>query len=185
MAEQEFKLDTRFSDRPKAYVRPLAALVAVAGIALIILSVTTGLSSRLLPMEDKYLNDLVPQAPDGAEPLSLKSLQHQATDTSISISGTVGNRTQYTMVGLQAVIDIKDKFGFQTQTVNVPLEPKDVPAGGLAAFQTTIMVPGQVAGYAVRFQLIDGPFVPHKDEHAPALPPPEQPRAPAPQGAVK
>src|SRR5262245_6115440 len=86
MAEHDFKLDTRFSDRPRTYVRPLATAVAIAGIVLIILTMTTGISARLLPMEDKYLIALIPQAPDGAEPLSLKTLQHQANETTAMVS---------------------------------------------------------------------------------------------------
>src|SRR5881409_252022 len=123
MAEHEFKLDTRFSDRPSTFVRPAAIIFAVIGITVIILSMTTGLASRLLPMEDKYLVALIPQAPDGAQPLSLRTLEHQATDTEVTVSGTVFNRTEFTVAGLQAVIDIHDKFGFTTQSVAVPLEP--------------------------------------------------------------
>ena len=170
MAEHEFKLDTRFSDRPRTYVRPIATAVAIAGIVLIILTMTTGISARLLPMEDKYLIALIPQAPDGAQPLALKMLQHQANETMVTVSGTVLNRTQYTITGLQAVLDIHDKFGFTTQSVTIPLDPKDVPAGSAATFQTTVMLTSPLAGYAIRFQLIDGPFVPHKDERAEALP---------------
>ena len=165
MAEHEFKLDTRFSDRPPTYLRPAATIFAVIGITVIILTMTTGLASRLLPMEDKYLAALIPQAPDGAEPLSLQTLEHEITDNILTVKATVFNRTEFTISGLQAVVDIHDKFGFTTQSVAVPLEPKDLPSRGMAAFQTTItLTTNPLAGYAIRFQLADGPFVPHKDE---------------------
>jgi hypothetical protein len=132
---------------------------------------TTSFASRVLPMEDQYFVALIPQAPDGAEPLALRSIDHMETDTMLTVSGTVFNRTTFTITGLQAVIDIHDKFGFTTQSANVPLEPKDVPAQAAATFQSTITLQNPLDGFAVRFQLMDGPFVPHKDERAPAAPP--------------
>jgi hypothetical protein len=179
MAEHEFRIDTRFSDRPNKYAKQMWALAAAAGIVLIILTMTTGISARLLPMEDKYLIALIPKASDGAEPLALKTLQHELKENQFTVSGTVQNRTEYTITGLQAVLDIHDKFSFTTQSVNIPLDPKDVPAGGLAAFQTTVMPASPPAGYAIRFQLINGPFVPHRDEH-PLTPTPAPTESPAP-----
>jgi hypothetical protein len=172
MADNDFRLDTRYSGRPNPYVRPAAVAFAVVAIVIIILTMTTSLASRVLPMEDQYFVALIPQAPDGAEPLALRSIDHMETDTMLTVSGTVFNRTAFTITGLQAVIDIHDKFGFTTQSASIPLEPKDVPAQAAATFQSTIMLKNPLAGFAVRFQLMDGPFVPHKDERAPAVVPP-------------
>jgi hypothetical protein len=175
MADNDFRLDTRYSARPNPYVRPAAVAFAVVAIAIIILSMTTSFASRVLPMEDQYLVALIPQAPDGAEPLALRSLEHMETDNMITVRGTVFNRTAFTVTGLQAVIEIHDKFGFTTQSTRVDLDPKDVPSQAAATFQSTIMLPSPVAGFAVRFQLIDGPFVPHRNElPAPVPVPPGQ-----------
>src|SRR5262249_47780919 len=145
MPEKDFRLDTRFSDRPSPYIRPAAIVFAVVGITIIILSMTTGFASRVLPMEDRYLTALIPQAPDGSEPLALRSIEQEITDTMATISGTVYNRTTFTITDLQAVINIRDKFGFNTQTVNVPLDPKDVPAQAAATFRSTIMLSSPLA----------------------------------------
>ena len=166
MAEKEFKLDTRFSDRPKTWVRPVAVIVAVACIGGIVLTMVTGVSSRMLPMEEQYLLALIPPAPDSAEPLSLRMLDHQLMDDMFTVSGAVLNRTDYSITGLQTVVQIQDRFGFTKQTVTIPIRPEIVPPQGTGTFQTTLMLSEKLSGYSIKFQLVDGPFVPHKDERA-------------------
>jgi hypothetical protein len=166
MAEHEFKLDTRFSDRPKTWIRPAAVLAAVLGVAGIILTMTTNVASRILPMEDRYLLALIPQAPDGAEPLSLRTLEHDLTDDKLTVSGTVQNRTDYSIAGLQVVIQIQDRFGFTKQTVSFPVQPEMIPTQGTGTFQANVPLSEKLSSYSIKFQLADGPFVPHRDERA-------------------
>jgi hypothetical protein len=186
MAAGDFRLDTRYSSRQNPFIRPAAVIFAVVAIIIIISSMTTNLAARLLPMEDKYLVAIIPQAPDGSEPLSLTALEEmcqpypcgEPKENSLIVSGKVTNRTQYTLSGVQAVVELKDKFNFVKQSVGIPLDPKDVPAQGMANFQTTIMLHEPPSAFGLRFQLIDGPFIPHRDEHT-FVAPAQAPESPA------
>src|SRR5262245_8299016 len=171
MAEHEFKLDTRFSDAPSPYLRPAATVVAVLGIIGILLTMTTNVASRVLPMEDRYLQALVPQAPDGGLPLSLQVLRHQEpADKALTLEGSVVNRSSYSITDLEAVIQIQDRFGFTKQTVTVPVEPREIPTQGTGTFQTSIpLAEPPLSSYSVKFQILDGPFVPHKDDRTAAV----------------
>src|SRR5216117_3907034 len=91
----DFRFDLAFSGKNRDYSRPIGIVVAAAAIIFIVATMTTTVSSKILPMSDEYLLVLVPTAPDGAEPLGLKSLDHNIDDKTISVSGTVMNRTDH------------------------------------------------------------------------------------------
>ena len=169
MAEREFKLDTRFSDSSQTQLRTAAIVLAAAGLAIIALTMTTGIASHLLPMEDRYLQALIPLAPDGAAPLTLQTLEYNDDNDILSVTGNVANRTDFTISNLQAVVEIRDRFGLVSETVTIPVEPRDVPAREKGSFQTGVKLREKLSGFSVKFRLAEGPAVPHKDERAGAV----------------
>jgi hypothetical protein len=166
MAEREFKLETRFSDSSAPQLRLGALITAIVGIVVIILTMTTEIASHLLPMDDRYLVALIPQAPDGGEPLALISLKQDATDTLLTIEGTIKNRTDFSIANVEVVIEVQDRFGLTAQTVIIPVKPADLPTQEPGTFQASIATKEKLSGFKLKFQLANGPYVPHKDERA-------------------
>ena len=174
MADDDLKLETTFTNARSLFPY-IAAGVAVAGIALIVLSMTTGIGSWLLPMDDRYLTVLIPAAADGSPGLSLQALEDDAKPKTLSIRGTVLNRTPYPINGLQVVIDVKDRYTLPVATVTVPLDPVELLSQKSGTFQAIIGVEKELGGYSVRFKLPDdGPFVPHLDERPGQVPAPTE-----------
>jgi hypothetical protein len=132
--------------------------------------VVTGIGFEYLPYSE-YFAARAPTAADGSEALSLLSLDQKEEGKMVTISGTVMNRTESPISGLQAVIKVTDNFTLPVATVNAPIEPVDLAPKATGSFQTTVTL-GEygVGGFSVDFRLPnDGPFVPHKDER-PAAP---------------
>jgi hypothetical protein len=161
---EQFHLNLSASSAGKNYLLPIAIGVAVAAIILIVLTMTTDLASRILPMDESYLQVMIPPAPDGAESLSLTMLDHEIIDNTITVRGSVMNRTEYPISDLRAVIDVQDTTGRFGQTLEMPLDPGDLAPQGTAMFQTTVTLQQKPAGYSIKFRFEDGPFVPHRDE---------------------
>ena len=161
---QDFHVDLSFSakDTHKTYL--IAGITAGAAILFIVLTMITSLATHLLPMEDEYLQVLVPIAADGAEPLGLKSLEHEINENSIVVRGTVQNRTDFDVEAVMAVIEMQDTTGRFAQTVEIPLDPPDLKAQQAGAFMAGAILQQKPAGYVIKFRLADGPFLPHKDE---------------------
>lgn len=162
---EDFHFDFLESQRQSRIDWRLAAAV-IAGVLLvgIILVMSTNLASWVLPMDEEYLQILVPVAPDGAEPLSLKSLEHQVELKTISVKGFVLNRTNDAITDLLAVVTALDTTGRFGQTLEVPVEPAQIAAQGTASFSVTMTLQEKPDSYSVKFRVKDGPFVPHKDE---------------------
>src|SRR4051794_15861092 len=114
-----------FTGRDSHYTLPIAIVVAVAGILFIVATMTTNVAASLLPMNDDYLQVMIPAAPDGAEPLSLTSLRHEINDKTIAVTGSVMNRTDQPMAGLVAVVEMQDTTGRFPQTQEIPVVPPD------------------------------------------------------------
>jgi hypothetical protein len=169
----DLQLETRFSKSRGLvpYVLGLIGLVVVV----VLFMVITGIGRDRLPFSE-YFKLRAPTAADGSEALSLQELTQVETDKTLMIEGKVANRTEKTISGLVAVIVVNDKFTLPSQTVNLPLNPPDLPAKGTATFQTTITLDEKgLGGYNVQFRLHDdGPFVPHKDER-----PADEPKEPS------
>ena len=161
---QDFHVDLSFSakDTHKTYL--IAGITAGVAILFIVLTMVTSFSTHLLPMEDEYLQVLVPIAADGAEPLGLKSLGHEINENSIVVRGTVQNRADFDVPGIMAVIEMQDTTGRFAQTVEVPLEPPDLAAQQIGSFMAGAILQQKPAGYLIKFRLVDGPFLPHKDD---------------------
>jgi hypothetical protein len=167
--KDDFQVDLTFSGQNKSYARPIALVIVVVGVGLIILSMTTNMAAYLLPMNDAYLQVLVPVAPDGAEPLSLRSLSQEIKDKTIVVHGSVANRTDYPVPNLLAVVEMQDTTGRFPQTIEAPVDPVELLPQAAGNFTAMATLQEKPAGYLVKFRLGDGPFVPHKDERAPAL----------------
>ena len=162
----DFHVDLRFSGQDKHTAYLVGGIAAVAGVAFIVLTMTTGVAAWLLPMDDQYLQVLVPIAADGAEPLSLQALGHEITDKTIAVHGTVANRTDYDMANVVAVVEMQDTTGRFAQTIEVPVEPAVLPPQATGNFMATATLQEKPAGYVIKFRLGDGPFLPHKDDRA-------------------
>jgi hypothetical protein len=169
MAE-DLKLETRFSN-PSAAAKYLVAGLAIAGILGIIIVTTTDVASTLLPMDEDYRNVFVPTMPDGSHPLSLKSLQYKEDPKArtLTLEGTVMNRTDAPISGLLAVVHVKDRFTLVAQTVEVPVDPAELESQDTGKFQTVVTYgENSLGGFDLQFKLPnDGPFVPNMDERPP------------------
>ena len=162
----DFHVDLTFSGEDRRQTRLIAAVIATVAIIFIVATMTTNLATHLLPMDESYMQILVPVAPDGAEPLALKTLEHQITGNTISVRGTIVNRTEYAVSDIVAVVEMQDTTGRFPQTVEIPIQPRELPPQVDGEFMTTATLQQKPAGYLVKFRLADGPFVPHKDERA-------------------
>jgi hypothetical protein len=166
MDEPNLKLETSFSDSRGAfpYIAVAGAVLAIVGIVVVI---TTDVATRLLPMDPQYVNVLIPAVADGSPPLSLQTLTQKADDKTLTIDGSVLNRTESTITGLLAVVQVKDKYTLPAETVEVPIEPAELESEAKGTFHTTIMLGDKgLSGYDIQFKLSnDGPLVPHKDDH--------------------
>jgi hypothetical protein len=166
----DLKLETRFSN-PSASAKYIVAALAIAGILGIILITTTDIATTLLPMDENYRNVLVPTVADGSHPLSLKTLQYKEDPKAktLTLEGTVMNRTDAKISGLLAVVGVKNRFSLVAQTVEVPVDPVDLDAQAIGKFQTVVTYgEHSLGGFDLQFKLPnDGPFVPNLDERAP------------------
>lgn len=169
MAE-DLKLETRFSN-PSTSAKYIVAGLAIAGILGIVIVTTTDVASTLLPMDENYRNVLIPTMPDGSHPLSLKSLQYKEDSKArtLTLDGTVMNRTDATISGLLAVVQVKDRFTLVAQTVEVPVDPVELKSQDTGKFQTVVTYgENSLGGFDLQFKLPnEGPFVPNMDERTP------------------
>src|SRR4051812_28562636 len=122
----EFHVDLSFSavDTHKRFL--IASITAACALLFIVLTMTTSLSAHLLPMNDEYLQVLIPIGADGKEPLGLKSLDHDIKDNMATVRGTVENRTSYAISGVVAVIDFQETTTRFPQTVETPVDPVEL-----------------------------------------------------------
>lgn len=166
MAE-EFKIDTRFSNRRGVF--PYVVGILGLGVVVVLFMLVTGIGRDRLPYSDYFFAVRAPQAKDGSEALSLRNLSYKAADKTVVIAGEVVNRTEDPIKGLVAVIAVTDKFTLPVQTVEIPLAPVELPPEAIGAFQTTVTLgEHDFGGYSVQFRLPDsGPFVPHRDDRPP------------------
>ena len=163
------RLDLTFTSQERSYARPIGIGVAAALIVFIILTMTTTLARKILPMSNEYLLVMIPASPDGAEPLGLKALDHAIDEKTISVSGFVVNRTAQPITDVLAVVEMQDTTGRFPQKQEVPIEPKDLPPQTGGSFKATATLEENPGSYVVKFRFADGPFIPHKDEPPPTV----------------
>lgn len=167
--KNEYHLDMTFTGRQSNLARPIGIGVAIVGVLFIFATMTTNVAARLLPMSDDYLQAMIPPATDGAEPLGLTMLNYEIKEKTISVTGSITNRTKETMSNVQAVIQMIDTTGRFPQTAEVPIMPAELPPQGTATFMTMATLREKPGAYTVKFRFADGPFIPHKDERGPAV----------------
>ena len=155
-----------FTGRQLKLARPIGIGVAIVGILFIFATMTTNVAAHLLPMADEYLQAMIPTAPDGGEPIGLAMLDGKADGKSISVTGTVTNRTNEKISNLLAVVQMQETTGRFPQTVEVPVTPAELPPQGSGSFMAMGTLQEKAAGYIIKFRLKDGPYLQHKDERA-------------------
>jgi hypothetical protein len=165
----DFQPDLTFTSRDSNTFFLTAIVVAVLGVIFIVLTMTTNVAASLLPMSDDYLQVMIPPAPDGGEALSLASLTHEITEKTLAVSGSVMNRTDQPMSSVIAVVEMQDTTGRFPQTQEVPIMPQELEPHGMGTFMAMATLQEKPGGYIVKFKFEDGPFIPHKDERAPAI----------------
>jgi hypothetical protein len=162
----DLKLDISLSKS-----RGLSAIVGGA-LAILILALIVVVAMKFIPVRDE---SGVPRLPGGAPPLSLNTLtttMDEKTKT-VSIEGAVFNRSQTALKGLLASIELKDRYTFAFQTVNVPVQPAELGGRMSGTFRATVDIGDHgLSAYVIQFKLGEnGPFVPHRDDHPPEQPP--------------
>jgi hypothetical protein len=165
----EFRIDTTFTGRDSNWIQWTAVVVAVVGIGFIIATLTTNVAASLLPMTDDYLQVMIPIMPDGSEPLGLTQLMHEIQDKTISINGSVMNRSDQPLENIIAVVQMQDTTGRFPQTQEIAITPTELPSQATGTFMAMATLQEKPGGYLVKFRFQDGPFIPHKDDRAPAI----------------
>ena len=174
----DFHIDLTFTGQKRELARPIGIAAAVIGIIFILATMTTGIAARLLPMTDEYLQAMVPALPDGSEPLGLTALTHDITEKTITVSGSIMNRTDQPMENLVAVFQMQDTTTRFPEMVTVPVMPANLQPKGTGTFMAMATLQQKPSGYVLKFRFADGPFIPHKDDRPPAVtitPQPAQP----------
>ncbi len=170
---EEFHLDLTFTGHDnQRLILGIATVVAAVAVIFILATMTTSVAARLLPMNDEYLQALIPRASDGKQPLALKSLDQTISDSTLTVIGSVMNRTDFPVSGLLAVLKATD-IKYVSQRVEVPLNPNEVGSQQTATFQATVTLTAQPSIYSVEFRIPDGPLVSHIDDRAANLTVPE------------
>jgi len=167
----DFHIDMTFTGQDsQSRLRLFAIGLAVVSFIFIIATMTTNVAASLLPMSDEYLQVMIPVPPDGAEPLSLTFLTHEIKDKTITVSGSVMNRDDQPISNVIAVVQMQDTTGRFPQIQEIPVMPAEIPPQGTATFMAMATLQEKPGGYLVKFRFSDnGPFIPHKDERAPAI----------------
>jgi hypothetical protein len=167
--DKEFHVDMTFTGHESNNAFKIGIGVAIAGIIFIIATMTTSVAAKLLPMSDEYLQVMIPTMPDGSEPLGLTTLTHELDEKTISISGSVMNRSDGPVANIVAVLEIQDTTGRFPQTKEVPVMPAELAPQATGTFSVTATLQENPGAYLVKFKFEDGPFIPHKDDRAPAI----------------
>ena len=159
-----FLLDVPGSKPKFDYLRIGAGAIAGLVIVGIVLFSFTDLSSVVLPMDDRYLDVLIPATADRAEPFTLNELNHDLSEKTLSVTGWMTNRSEVEVENVIAVITARDTTGRFPATLEIPVDPELIPPDGTGTFSMTVTLREKPHNYSIRFKLENGPFVPHKDE---------------------
>jgi hypothetical protein len=167
--KDDFRIDMTFTGRDSDYLRRGGIVVAIVGIIFIIATMTTSLAALLLPMNDEYLQVMIPVLPDGSEPLSLTSLMHELKEKTISVTGSVMNRAGEPVADVIAVVEMQDTTGRFPQTQEIPVTPAELLPQATGTFMAMATLQEKPGGYIVKFRFAGGPFIPHRDDRVPAI----------------
>ncbi len=162
--EPQFSIDVPGSKPRFDYLRMGAGtLVGLAIVGIVLFSVTD-LSSLVLPMEDRYLDVLVPPTEDGSEPFVLAELEQRLIGNTLSVDGRVTNMSLEEVGNVVAVVRAEDTTGRFPATLEIPVVPSILAPEETGSFSMTVTLREKPNGYSIRFKLENGPFVPHRDE---------------------
>lgn len=165
MPDREFKLETTFTDVNNT--RRIALAVAVVLLAAVIVTMTTGLPAYLLPINDQTMRAMIPVMPDGSEPLALRALEQRIEGRKVlHVSGTIANRSDHDIRDLVAVIQPQDNSGKPLETLEAPMDPVELLALESGKFEVMAELSDRPGTLGIRFKLLNGPFVPHRDERS-------------------
>ena len=162
--EPDFLIRNAEYSKAKLDYRRIAAGV-FAGLAIVAIAVfsVTDLSAILLPMDDRYLEVLVPRTEDGSEPFILNELNHVLDENTLSVTGVVTNNSSDSVENIVAVITARDTTGRFPATLEIPVDPEMIEPEESGTFSMSVTLRQKPDHYTVRFKLANGPFVPHKE----------------------
>ena len=149
---------------PRDYRRLGAGVFVSVAIAGIVLFSVTDLSEAFVPMDERYLDILIPDTEEGTLPFALNELSNVLEDNRISVSGRMTNRSLEPVENVVAVITVRETTGRFPETLEVPVEPTPIAPGDSGYFSVSVTLRQRPDNYSVRFRLENGPFVPHSDE---------------------
>ncbi len=146
------------------YLRIIAGTFIGLVIVGIVLFSVTDLSSLILPMEDRYLDVLVPPTEDGSEPFVLDQLEQQLEGNTLSVDGLMTNMSSEDVENVIAVIRAEETTGRFPATLEILVIPSILAPEESGSFSMTVTLREKPNSYSIRFKLENGPFVPHRDE---------------------
>jgi len=164
--EGESPLHLELIDRPFPLKRVWfwgAVLVSILGVWLIFKVTFTDAAKNWLPYTEERAQLLVPESPDGKEPIELLELTHSLSDNEISIQGKLKNRTRQPIEDLLATVTVEFLGTVNVVEKDVTVQPVKIEPGFEALFQISEPVTGKPSGYSVKFKLANGAIVRHKD----------------------
>ena len=164
--EEESAIHLELVDRPFPSKKVWfwgALLVSIFGVWFIYKVTFTDVSKNWLPYTEEQAQLLVPESPDGKEPIELLELTHSLSDNEISIQGKLKNRTQQPIEDLLATVTLEFIGRVGLIEKDIAVEPGRIEPGFEALFRISEPVTGKPSGYSVKFKLANGAIVRHKD----------------------
>lgn len=165
----DFSIRLGRSGRKRDYWRIGGAIVAGISLFAIALFSFTNLSEAVLPMEDRYLDVLIPPTAEGVRPLALDEISNVLEENLISVSGRVTNTSLEPLENVVAVITARETTGRFPETIEVPVQPARLEPGESGDFSMSVTLRQRPDSYTVRFKLENGPFLPHSDARQPSI----------------
>ena len=143
---------------------------SILGLWFIYEATFTDAGERWLPYSMDTAQVLVPEAPDGQEPIELLDLTNTISENRINIQGKIRNRTHQPIEDLMATITLSFVSTVNTVVKDVPLVPTKIEPGFEALFQFGQPINDKPAGFSVKFKLANGGIVRHKDSRLLTIP---------------
>jgi hypothetical protein len=153
-------------DRPFPYKKAWfwgAVFLSIFGVWFIYKVTFTDVAKNWLPYNEENAQLLVPESPDGKEPIELLELTHTLSENEINIQGKLKNRTQQPIEDLMATVTVELVGTVALIEKEVTVVPSKIEPGFEALFQLSQPVTSKPSGYSVKFKLANGAIVRHKD----------------------
>jgi hypothetical protein len=180
--DPDFDLGVREHKSKYDYPRIGAGVIIGLTIVGILLFSFTDLALVLIPMDDRYLNVLQPPAEDGSGyPFVLNELSNELEENTLSVTGVMTNNSTELVENVIAVIDVEETTGRFPATLEIPVDPAQIEPGESGTFSMSVTLRQKPNSYKVQFKLLNGPFVPHRDERGfgfETVFPPDDPESP-------